>query len=361
VDLSDGGSRTALHYAIFKGFLPLAAALLKAGADPNRTEGLGYPPLLFAVRGGDLRATKLLLDYGANPNAIIRYVGAVYMPPHDRSLLTIAVFNGFADIARLLLKEGADPHPAGMPPLLAALNMDYREVLAALLDGRTEDVLLEFDGESFLVHAIARQSSLLSIIARLVEAETAKAGDAATAPFPPKSLTRRQRKDLKRAMNMHDDVLSVEAVNRAVRGVKRPWKKSGSLHVEVQGAGLSSSRLEAVAPLPAPPEPEIEPAAPAGEMEKSESAGSAGKVLRRGEEEKPESAGSAGKVPRRGEGEEAPGRAVSRAGTEEEEEEEEAELESSGKPPEPPRKQVVAARSRPSVLSDSEGEDSNPF
>jgi hypothetical protein len=283
---------------------------------------------------------KLLLDYGANPNTLIHYPDRdPDHPAHDRSLLTIAVFNGFADVARLLLKEGANPHPDGLPPLLAAFNFDYREVLAALLDGRPEDVLQEFDGRPFLVHAIEHQSSLLAVIARLVEAEVGKQSPDQAVSFPPRSLNRKQKKDLKRAMKLHDDVLSTEAASKAVRAVKRPWKKPSGLQLELEPIEAPPARVSRPSPpvaAPAPAVPEVPETPPEDEATSGQEP----------EEDEP----VAMVVPVL-----AAGRAPAAA-------EEEEDMSGLGSPPRPPAKKSAPPPPEVGPLpEDSYSDDSNPY
>src|SRR5689334_20286237 len=52
VNTTYGDGTTALHWAAYWGDKPSAELLLGAGADPNKTTGLGVPPLHLACQNG---------------------------------------------------------------------------------------------------------------------------------------------------------------------------------------------------------------------------------------------------------------------------------------------------------------------
>jgi uncharacterized protein len=61
-------------------------------------------PLLFAVRGGHIEATKALLDAGADVNEVV--------PDYGASALTVAMINAHWELGAVLLDRGADPNAA---------------------------------------------------------------------------------------------------------------------------------------------------------------------------------------------------------------------------------------------------------
>ena len=62
-----------------------------------------FTPLLFAVRGGHLDATRALLDAGADVNERLA---------DGMSALVLAVYNAHYELAAALLERGADPNAA---------------------------------------------------------------------------------------------------------------------------------------------------------------------------------------------------------------------------------------------------------
>lgn len=115
--------------------LLLVQTLLKLGAKPNRTAGLGSevsPALLSALRMKDSAVAKALLDAGADPNALDN---------SGSSMLFAAAGSMSVESLRLLLDHGADVdarwHGA---PLSVWVCLDQRWDLLLLLVERGVDV-----------------------------------------------------------------------------------------------------------------------------------------------------------------------------------------------------------------------------
>ena len=89
----------AIHDAARNGDVAAVTAALNAGIAVDANEGSGTP-LYIAVRRGHFAATKLLLERGANANALSNYWG---------SALQVAASKSRSDLMVLLLDHGANP------------------------------------------------------------------------------------------------------------------------------------------------------------------------------------------------------------------------------------------------------------
>ncbi len=101
------------------------AVLLAQGAPPDEArDSFGETALMQAVRKSDIERTELLLQAGANPNAL------------NASGLTSLHLAGDHDIAMMLLGAGADinqPSQNGTTPLMMAVSSGKEELVELLL------------------------------------------------------------------------------------------------------------------------------------------------------------------------------------------------------------------------------------
>jgi uncharacterized protein len=136
---------TPLMEAAERGNLETVRVLVSRGADPNAREANGgQTALMWAVSErhfavGDAGSARALLGAGANPNDI--------MPKTGLTALIIAAAAGRTEVAALLLDKGADPEAVaadGFTPLhYAAKNKEAVEMVSALLRaGAKPDVRL---------------------------------------------------------------------------------------------------------------------------------------------------------------------------------------------------------------------------
>jgi hypothetical protein len=87
----------------------------------------GFQPLHIAAFAKNARATKALLEAGANPNVIAKAHFAKVTP------LGTCSFVNAVEVAKLLLDAGADPKiPAGASPIDSARHNKHTELLALL-------------------------------------------------------------------------------------------------------------------------------------------------------------------------------------------------------------------------------------
>jgi ankyrin repeat protein len=93
--------RTALHAAAQGGNTEVAALLLELGADPNAIEIThANTPLHTAVRWGQAAAASQLLAAGADPEALDN---------DGLTPLALADMDGHEDVVAVLIRQGADP------------------------------------------------------------------------------------------------------------------------------------------------------------------------------------------------------------------------------------------------------------
>lgn len=210
-----------LHIAIWKGYLHLAAPLLKAGANQDVQDKGGRVPLYFAVERGDVRSMRLLLDHRADPNVVVRGL----------SLLAIAARKGYAEAIKLLLDAGALFNRGQSHPLIEVLVSGSRESFAILVHEREHELpYLIINHTPFIVHAIKQKTMLLPVIAKIIEQYTKEArenGDKQVTPFPPPNLTSAEKARLEKALRVEDSIIPIDTVNEKVKRLKSPWSARG--------------------------------------------------------------------------------------------------------------------------------------
>jgi len=108
--------------------------LLDLGADPNQYVAGGVsPPVKLAAGGGKLEALRLLLDYGADPNVVYG----------NRTPLMMAIQGSHLDCAELLLQHGADinfAHGSLSALSEAVFHVQYGDAIWLLNHGYTHDL-----------------------------------------------------------------------------------------------------------------------------------------------------------------------------------------------------------------------------
>jgi ankyrin repeat protein len=96
------GGQTALMWAMSERQAAVAEELVRHGADVNARSKTGFTALMFAAQQGDVVSARILLKAKANPNDAIPKSGA--------TPLIIASAIGKPDVVALLLDNGANPN-----------------------------------------------------------------------------------------------------------------------------------------------------------------------------------------------------------------------------------------------------------
>lgn len=151
---------TPLHYAARSGQITITLLLLQQGADPQALYQSEWTPLHFAAKGGHVDVAKLLLKYGTSVNGLERKITPLHIAVQEHhgrmasfllahgamveatfkegwTALHIAAQNGDIDITRLLLDSGAPidaTNAIGITPLHSAALSGHRKLAQYLLD-----------------------------------------------------------------------------------------------------------------------------------------------------------------------------------------------------------------------------------
>ena len=120
---------TALHWAVFRENIEMAASLIEAGADINAVNRLGASALFIAAKGGHAGLIEHLLKAGADPN--------IALPMGETPVMT-AARSGSAEGVRHLIDAGAEVNLSersrGQTALMWAASQGHVEVARMLVD-----------------------------------------------------------------------------------------------------------------------------------------------------------------------------------------------------------------------------------
>ena len=125
---TSGSEDQRLISAIKSGDQPLVEKLLSKGADVNKRDMLGNPPLLYAAKMGHTQIVDFLIAQGAEVNAV---AGRGWTP------LIYAAANGHSEtVAALLYKEARlqAENGDGLSALTAAINNGHIDTVSQLLE-----------------------------------------------------------------------------------------------------------------------------------------------------------------------------------------------------------------------------------
>lgn len=145
VNVAQADGATALHWAAHWDDLPLADALLRAGASVDAANDLGLTPLALACSNGGGAMVQRLLQSGADPNAA----------PLQEPVLMTAARVGNTEAVRALVARGARVNATGssrgQTALMWAVANRHPDVARILIENgadvrarsRTEDVVVQ--------------------------------------------------------------------------------------------------------------------------------------------------------------------------------------------------------------------------
>lgn len=101
--------RKAFNLAVTHGRTAVAAYLLSLSDDPDERGSSGHTPLMIAAENNYYDLAKLLIERGADVNAVHPGPG-IYVGLRGWTPLVFAVNAGYVRMTRLLLQAGADVH-----------------------------------------------------------------------------------------------------------------------------------------------------------------------------------------------------------------------------------------------------------
>lgn len=138
---------TGLMIAAREGNIPLMELFLSRGADVNKANQLGETALMHAAWKGRMDAVRWLLAHGASVN----------QEGMQWSALHYAVFAGHADVAALLVEQGADVNarsPNGSSVLMMAVYEGHEDLARWLLTRGADTSIKNENGDGALEWAM---------------------------------------------------------------------------------------------------------------------------------------------------------------------------------------------------------------
>ena len=176
VELVAGTPALSLHEAVqFRDTAALRAAIDAAGFGVDAPNGRYETALMVAADAGHVDAVRMLLDAGADPNALAGTDGGGYqMTMSLYRPLHFAAGSGHAEVVDLLLDAGADPNPTdaqGMAgtPLISAVYGGHLGVVTRLVARGADAGARDEEGRT-----------AAELAAELAEAEWTEEGDRPT-------------------------------------------------------------------------------------------------------------------------------------------------------------------------------------
>ncbi|KID91648.1 ankyrin repeat protein [Metarhizium guizhouense ARSEF 977] len=181
------GGETALYYAVWYRRLDMTKLLVREGADVNQPLATGFTALSVAADNNSPEIASFLLANGADVNRPTGSVTAcIYADdlhvndlPTDALLtpLHLAAENGHADMARLLLDNGAQVNAAsarGYTPLMLAAHNGHADTVSILIRSGADISAHTADGCRALSMAALFYDGLLRREVKLGKPSTAR-------------------------------------------------------------------------------------------------------------------------------------------------------------------------------------------
>jgi RNA polymerase sigma factor (sigma-70 family) len=122
--IRDANGRTALHWSVLTGQQDYTAILLRRDANPNAEDFRGWTPLMEAVKRRDEMQMLSLILGGAKIDHVAK---------DGHTALALALEQGDAKNAEILLWANADPTPNGVPAALQPVALAARNPVLARL------------------------------------------------------------------------------------------------------------------------------------------------------------------------------------------------------------------------------------
>ncbi|MEM7553771.1 MAG: ankyrin repeat domain-containing protein [Cyanobacteria bacterium P01_A01_bin.84] len=162
--IADKNNRTALNIAIQEGYTKIIQLLENTGAEaPKESTQFSEAALLGAAKQGNLETLNSALAFGISPNTSELGKGR---NPRYKTALMFAVERGHLEVAKVLIKAGADvnlsDHPGkklGKTPLMYAAISGHESILRFLLESGAVVDSQDKRGQTALWYAVSEEKA----------------------------------------------------------------------------------------------------------------------------------------------------------------------------------------------------------
>lgn len=120
-------------------------SFLERGFDPNRVDGKGLTPLMYAVRNANPDMIGVLMRFRAKVDVLDR--------DGNSALIRACLYNN-SEVVNALLEAGADINlqsRQGMTPLMKAIESGHRQVVELLLEKGSDLDVQDYTGRDALM------------------------------------------------------------------------------------------------------------------------------------------------------------------------------------------------------------------